>query len=57
MQYNSKYLTIDKLSKNSLQFIDAALKRFIKAYDIDSYPIDCFELMNRICNNRYLSIN
>ncbi len=56
MQYNSKYLTIDKLSKTSLQFIDIALKRFIEAYDIDNYPIDCFELMNRICNSHYLSI-
>lgn len=46
--FNPKYLTIDKLSKNSHDMISFRLKEFVKRYNITEYPINCFKLLERI---------
>jgi hypothetical protein len=46
--FNSKYLTIDKLSEYSHDMISLRLKEIVKRYNITEYPINCFKLLERI---------
>lgn len=43
-----RYYTLDKLSEASLWRIDRALKQFLRDYDVEDYPINCFDLVKKI---------
>lgn len=45
---NYDYLTIDRLSQNSLVMINNRLKEFIRRYKVTHYPINCFKLLQEI---------
>ena len=44
---NKRYDSLSRLSSASLFLIDAALKQFLRDFDVE-YPLDCFDLIQRI---------
>lgn len=54
--FNPNYLTIDKLSENSLHMIGLRLQKFLHRYDIKEYPINCFDLLDRIIASKTINL-
>ena len=55
--YDKRYYTLDKLSKNSLDLIRIRLVEFLSTYNIKDYPINCFELLNRIIHSKTIDLS
>lgn len=54
---NYDYLTIDKLSQNSLILINDRLKELIKRFKVKHYPINCFKLLQEIKDSHTIRID